>query len=83
MFQNAVMNLTTLRIGGRATFSCEHGYKLLGDADISCLTSGSWSGWPPGCVEVDCGQPLTVENARHGDIACRKPGVVSRAISIK
>ena len=64
LFQNAVMNLTTLRIGGRATFSCEHGYKLLGAADIHCLSSGSWSGWPPGCVEVDCGQPLTVENSR-------------------
>ena len=62
--ENAVMNLTTLRIGGRATFNCEHGYKMIGDADITCLSSGSWSGWPPGCVEVDCGQPLTVENAR-------------------
>ena len=62
--EHAVMNLTTLRIGGAATFSCEHGYKLLGAADIHCLSSGSWSGWPPGCVEVDCGQPLTVENSR-------------------
>ena len=62
--ENAVMNLTTLRIGGRASFTCEHGYKMIGDGDITCLSSGSWSGWPPGCVEVDCGQPLTVENAR-------------------
>ena len=62
--EHAIMNLTTLRIGGKATFSCEHGYKLLGDNDINCLSSGSWSGWPPGCVEVDCGQPYNVENSR-------------------
>ena len=59
------MNLTTLRIGGKATFSCEHGYKVVGDNDITCLSSGSWSGWPPACVEIDCGQPLTVDNSRR------------------
>ena len=61
---NAIMNVTTLRIGGKASFSCKHGYKLVGETEISCLSSGSWSGWPPGCVEIDCGQPLTVENSR-------------------
>ena len=59
------MNLTTLRIGGKATFSCEHGYKVVGDNDITCLSSGSWSGWPPACVEIDCGTPLTVDNSRQ------------------
>ena len=61
---NAVMNLTTLRIGGLATFTCVHGYKLVGDPDINCLSSGSWSAWPPACVEIDCGEPHTVDNIR-------------------
>ena len=61
---NAVMNLTTLRIGGLATFTCVHGYKLVGDPDINCLSSGSWSAWPPACVEIDCGEPHTVDNSR-------------------
>ena len=58
------MNLTTLRIGGLATFSCQHGYKLVGDGDINCLSSGSWSAWPPACLEIDCGQPASVDNSR-------------------
>merc|ERR1712218_360262 len=61
---NTIMNLTTLRIGGKAVFKCEHGLKLTGDPDINCLSSGSWSAWPPSCVEIDCGEPYTVENSR-------------------
>ena len=56
-FQN-YFNFQTCR------FSCGHGYKLVGESEISCLSSGSWSGWPPACVEIDCGQPFSVENSR-------------------
>lgn len=58
------MVLTTLRIGGQATFSCDHGFALKGDDDIECLSSGSWSSWTPTCVEIDCGRPDNVENGR-------------------
>ena len=58
------MVLTTLRIGGRATFSCKDGFSLKGDDDIECLSSSSWSSWPPSCFEVDCGQPFEIENGR-------------------
>ena len=58
------MILTTLRIGGRATFTCNEGFSLKGDDDIECLSSGSWSSWPPTCLEVDCGQPYDIENGR-------------------
>ena len=58
------MILTTLRIGGRATFKCDEGFSLKGDDDIECLSSGSWSSWPPNCIEVDCGQPFEIENGR-------------------
>lgn len=61
---NGSMVLTTLRIGGTATFSCDVGFGLKGDDDIECLSSGSWSSWPPSCIEVDCGQPFEVENGR-------------------
>lgn len=40
---NGKMILTTLRIGGRATFTCDEGFALKGDDDIECLSSGSWS----------------------------------------
>ena len=57
---NGMMNITTLRIGGQATYACLHGYSLTGPKKLECLASGSWSGWPPVCVEVDCKQPLEV-----------------------
>jgi len=62
--KHSIMNLTTLRIGGLATFTCEHGYKLIGDDDVQCLASGSWSAWPPTCIEIDCEQPYSVDNSR-------------------
>ena len=58
------MVLTTLRIGGRATFKCDNGFGLKGDDDIECLSSGSWSSWPPSCIEVDCKKPFEIENGR-------------------
>ena len=61
---NGTMVLTTLRIGGRATFKCQDGFSLKGDDDIECLSSGSWSSWPPSCIEVDCMQPHEIENGR-------------------
>jgi uncharacterized protein YneF (UPF0154 family) len=62
--QHMQVNVTTLRIGGTATFACDHGYKLVGDPDLECLSSGSWSGWPPACVEIDCGAPYAVEHSK-------------------
>ncbi len=62
--EKAQVNVTTLRIGGQATFACEHGYKLVGDPDLECLSSGSWSGWPPACIQIDCGEPYAVEHSK-------------------
>ena len=32
-----------------ATYSCEDGYNLVGDAVRTCLSSGIWSGYSPYC----------------------------------
>jgi hypothetical protein len=61
---NGSMVLTTLRIGGLATFTCNNGFSLKGDDDIECLSSGSWSSWRPSCVEVDCSKPFEINNGR-------------------
>ena len=39
-------------------------YKLIGDGDLNCLDSGSWSGWPPTCIEIDCGEPPEIDNGK-------------------
>ena len=61
---NGSMVLTTLRIGGIATFKCDYGFSLKGDDDIECLSSGSWSSWPPTCLEINCGKPHNIDNGR-------------------
>ena len=33
-------------IGSNATFSCEIGFELIGEATVLCLDTGSWSGSP-------------------------------------
>ena len=61
---NGTMVLTTLRIGGKATFKCDYGFSLKGDDDLECLSSGSWSSWPPTCLEINCGKPHNIDNGR-------------------
>ncbi|XP_039595033.1 CUB and sushi domain-containing protein 1-like [Polypterus senegalus] len=40
-------------------FSCEAGYVLKGSMERTCLLNGSWSGIPPVCEAVSCGNPGT------------------------
>lgn len=45
------------RAGSTATYSCDHGYVLTGEAILSCGLGGEWTGKPPSCRYVDCGTP--------------------------
>lgn len=45
------------RAGSTATYSCDYGYVLLGEAVLSCGLGGEWTGKPPNCRYVDCGTP--------------------------
>lgn len=35
--------------GSTANYTCDHGYKLVGNAPRECLYNGSWSGKEPTC----------------------------------
>ena len=41
---NGVMSLLNNTVGNQALFSCDEGYRLVGQASRTCLTSGKWSG---------------------------------------
>lgn len=45
------------RAGSTATYNCDYGYVLLGEAVLSCGLGGEWTGKPPTCRYVDCGTP--------------------------
>ncbi len=50
--------------GSLATYHCNPGYILWGNASRLCGTGGQWSGVTPQCKPITCGQPPEVLNAR-------------------
>ncbi|XP_017853153.1 sushi, von Willebrand factor type A, EGF and pentraxin domain-containing protein 1 [Drosophila busckii] len=51
------VHFTDKRAGSTATYTCELGYVLVGEAIISCGLGGEWSSKTPSCKFVDCGAP--------------------------
>lgn len=43
------VELTGTIFGSTATYSCQQGYTLIGDATRNCQANGQWSGFPPFC----------------------------------
>ena len=43
------VSVTTRDIGGRATYTCNSGFRLVGSSTRTCLSNGSWSGSQPIC----------------------------------
>ena len=41
--------MTTRDVGGRATYTCNSGFRLVGSSIRTCLIDGSWSGSQPIC----------------------------------
>ena len=41
--------VTNRDIGGRATYTCNSGFSLVGSSTRTCLSNGSWSGSQPIC----------------------------------
>lgn len=60
-FERGSMTKTGLNANDVATYTCETGHKLVGDKTLTCKLGGSWSGSPPKCEFVDCGQPPDIE----------------------
>ena len=44
--------MTDTSIGAVVTFSCSHGYRLIGEASIICHNSGQWSRAKPSCRKI-------------------------------
>ncbi|PIK55932.1 putative sushi, von Willebrand factor type A, partial [Apostichopus japonicus] len=57
----------TRTIDAIATYTCNHGYSLVGNATRTCLSHKQWSGNPPVCersTEVHCGILNTPANGQ-------------------
>ena len=50
--------------GSLATYHCNPGYILWGNASRLCTEVGTWTGLRPQCKPITCGQPPEVSNTR-------------------
>ncbi|XP_050294789.1 uncharacterized protein LOC126734965 isoform X2 [Anthonomus grandis grandis] len=57
---------TGLLFGARASYSCEHGYHVVGLQSRTCQADGQWAGQAPACKQnIYCLSPPTIDHARH------------------
>ena len=57
-------------VGALVTYSCDHGYKLVGDSQRQCEHSGYWSGTKPECIKskLDEIHRVHMKNLKHAKI---------------
>ncbi|XP_070601675.1 C4b-binding protein alpha chain-like isoform X2 [Erythrolamprus reginae] len=56
-----------IRLGGNVTFSCKHGYRLIGEAMVKCILKEGKVDWNrefPVCQHIPCEHPETVPNGQ-------------------
>lgn len=51
------------QFGSVATYRCNPGFILWGNGSRVCDSSGSWSGSPPSCKPITCGNPPQLDNS--------------------
>jgi CUB/sushi domain-containing protein len=69
--------LTGTTPGSTATYSCNSGYQLVGDAVRTCQNNGQWTGREPTCDALDCG---TLEDPTNGAVNIRDTAAGSVAL---
>ena len=47
--RNGQVSVTTYDAGGVATYTCNHGFRLVGSSPRICLSNETWSGVEPIC----------------------------------
>ncbi|XP_077864038.1 sushi, von Willebrand factor type A, EGF and pentraxin domain-containing protein 1-like, partial [Saccoglossus kowalevskii] len=51
--------------GDTVEYSCDKGYKIIGNKQRNCLSTGSWSSQEPECKLISCGEPLKLDHGRY------------------
>ncbi|XP_039391797.1 complement receptor type 1-like isoform X2 [Mauremys reevesii] len=66
--ENGRVDLTDLRFGATATFSCDEGYRLIGTISAQCVVVGNGVNWDkrlPHCQAIPCLPPPDIANGSH------------------
>lgn len=62
---NGLLNVSSYRENSIATYTCNNGFKLIGNDTRQCLLGGKWTNHEPFCQFVDCGQPKEISNGKY------------------
>ncbi|KAL0277452.1 UNVERIFIED_CONTAM: hypothetical protein PYX00_004721 [Menopon gallinae] len=61
-----VVTLSGRMFGDKASYTCDHGFHLVGLKERVCQADGSWSGRAPSCKQnIYCTSPPVIAHARH------------------
>ncbi|XP_076439986.1 sushi, von Willebrand factor type A, EGF and pentraxin domain-containing protein 1-like isoform X2 [Babylonia areolata] len=60
LYGSVSLSDATLIVGTRATYTCDLGYDLVGEAVLTCGTRGVFIGTPPSCRPVECNKPAEI-----------------------
>ncbi|XP_032935877.1 membrane cofactor protein-like isoform X2 [Catharus ustulatus] len=66
--ENGYFDVTDLTFGSKLTFSCNPGYRIRGNEEITCIIKGAgvgWSGLLPYCEKIPCEPPPTIANGEY------------------
>lgn len=59
---NGSLDVEDTDFGASASYDCDDGYMISGDAIRTCTADGTWSGSEPTCEVTDCGAPSAPAN---------------------
>ncbi|XP_065176999.1 sushi, von Willebrand factor type A, EGF and pentraxin domain-containing protein 1-like [Sycon ciliatum] len=68
---NGGVSVTGATAGSRVNYACDDGFRLVGNSQASCLTSGTWSSKAPTCEPnylprtIACPLPPNIPNGRY------------------
>ncbi|XP_044871820.1 complement receptor type 1-like isoform X2 [Mauremys mutica] len=66
--ENGRVDLTDLRFGATANFSCDEGYRLIGMTSAQCVVAGNGVNWDkrlPHCQAIPCLPPPDITSGSH------------------
>lgn len=65
----AVEYASVLSNGNAVTYSCDYGYKLVGNPTLQFQSDGQWHGERPTCVQIECDvSGLDISNFNNGNV---------------